>query len=884
MWARLRSFGAMIFQRSRWERDLRDEFEFHIAERADAFEREGLSRDDALRRARLQFRGLETAKEECREARGARSVDEISRNLSCAIRSIRQHPGFSAVAVISLALGIGANLAVFGVLHRLILTTLPVRDPGALYQVGVVTSGLTRYPISYTKFEVIRDNFEIFDPLFGWGGFNRTVTIGESKQTKHVVAVTGNFFETLGVQAVTGRLIATHDEQQKISDLVVIGHQFWRSAFSEDPAIVGRKLEIDGQVYSIAGVTPPEFVGFEPGFPVDVYLPRYGYERLQPNAFKAPGLQWFHTVGRLKSGVSIDEARAMARERWPALDATIRQNFMRNGHDTLVLEPGVSGYSTARLELSLPLIVLMGLVGAVFLIACANVATLLFVRGADRIREMSIRLALGASRAQLIRQWLTECMLLAIAGGIAGIASARWITDGLLLFVSDADRDWLRFDTNAAIGLVTLGLTIAAGLACGLLPAFKVTATAPDAALRAHGGAPRRRGALAQLVLAAQLAASLVLVVGGSMFAQTLWNLNTSDPGFDRHSVVYALPDFAKSSIARPQRGATIEGVIDRLRQSPLVEAVSMGDAPMLWAGGGWNYVFDVPGYTLASNEDNTTWGNGVAPGYFETLGMRLVAGRDFTEQDRPKGTDLARVIIINERMARHYFAGRDPIGQFIKMFRADGPAAQIIGVVGDVRSATLRAQRDEYFRPPSIGAWSIVVARPKPGVPIDAVTALMQTTFAEVAKDVSVEIAPLEAAVQKTIGRDRLVARLSVAFAALGIVLATIGLYAAIAHSVSSRTREIGIRIAIGAGVRDVMWMVLKHGLTVTALGVAIGLPLAILGSRLIRGLLFEVSPTDPVALGASTVLLALTGLAAGMWPARRAAKLDPSQALRFE
>jgi predicted lysophospholipase L1 biosynthesis ABC-type transport system permease subunit len=244
----------------------------------------------------------------------------------------------------------------------------------------------------------------------------------------------------------------------------------------------------------------------------------------------------------------------------------------------------------------------------------------------------------------------------------------------------------------------------------------------------------------------------------------------------------------------------------------------------------------------------------------------------------------LARVIIINERMARHYFAGRDPIGQFIKLYRADGPAVQIIGVVTDARSATLRTQRDEYFRPSSVGGWSIVVARPKPGVSADTLMGLMRTAFAEFAKDENVEIAPLEAAVQKTIGRDRLIARLSAAFAALGIVLAIIGLYAAIAHSVTSRTREIGIRIAIGAARRDVMWMVLKQGIAVTALGVTIGLPFAILGSSFIETLLFEVSPTDPVSLGAATALLAVTGIAAGLWPARRAAKLDPSQALRFE
>ena len=885
MWARLRSFATMIFRRSQWERDLRDELDCHIGERADALEREGLTRDEAIRRARIEFRRIETAKEECREARGARWVDEISRNLTCARRSIRHYPGFSTVAVISLALGIGANLAVFGVLNRLILTTLPVRDPAALQHVGVLSAGVTRFAISYTKFEIIRDNFaDVFTPLFGWGGFNRTVTIGDVPHTEHVVAVSGNFFETLGIQPLVGRLLASADQQQNINDAAVISSSLWRSAFTEDPAVVGRKIDVDGQLYSIVGVTPPGFVGFEPGFPADVYLTMHGWQRLQPNALINPGLQWFHTVARLKPGVSPAAVRALMRERWPALDDAIRLPFMRNSHDTLLLEPARNGFSAVRLDLSLPLIVLMGLVGAVFLIACANVATLLFVRGADRIREMSICLALGASRPQLIRQWLTECMLLAMTGGIVGIMSARWITDGLLLFVGETDREWLRFDPDLTALLTTLGLTLAAGLACGLLPAFKVTATAPDAALRAHGGTPVRRGALAQLVLAAQLAASLVLVVGATMFARTLWNLNGADPGFDRHAVVYALPDFGKSSIARDQRAAAVESVVDRLRQSSLVEAASMGDTPMIWAGGGWNFVFDVPGYTLAPDEDNTVWLTRAMPGYFQTLGMRLVAGRDFTPQDRPKTNELAKVIIINERMARHYFAGRDPVGQFIKIYKADGPAAQIVGVVRDVRSATLRADRDEYFGPANIGGWTIVVARPRPGASLDAVSALIRTSFAEVAKDAEVQVEPLETAIQKTIGRDRLVARLSVAFAALGIILATIGLYAAIAHSVSSRTREIGIRIAIGAGARDVMWMVLKNGILVTAMGVAIGLPLAMLGSRLIRGLLFEVSPADPLSLGVATVLLALTGLAAGLWPARRAANLDPSQTLRFE
>ena len=881
MLARLRSFTRLLFRRTQWERDLRDEFECHLEERADALEQAGLAREDARRRARIEFRRMETAKEECREARGARWIDEISRNLTCAGRSIKQNPGFSSVAVISLALGIGANIAVFGVLHRLVLSTLPVDDPGRLYHVVVRQPARTAYEMPFPKFAAIRDNFDLFT-LFGFGGYKQQVAIGDATDLKYVVGVTGNFFETLGVQAATGRLFVPRDEKESLADAAVISDALWRSAFGADVRVVGRKIDIAAKAYTIIGVTPPGFAGFEPGNPVDVFLTLHGWERQQPNALKGPGLNWFHPIARLKPGVSIDQARAILRDRWAEIDEPNRRSFMKNAHDRMLLERASNGFSSAGQEFTPALLVLMGLVGVVLLIACTNVATLLFVRGADRIREMSIRLALGASRAQLIRQWLTECMLLAVGGGVAGIVAARWITDGLLLFVSEGDRAWLRFDPNQATMLATVALTIAAGLVCGLLPAIKVTATAPDAALRAHGGTPAQRGTLAQLVLAAQLAASLVLVVGGTMFGRTLSNLNSADPGFQRRGIVYALPNF--QTIPREQRAVAVDSVLERLRQSPLMEAASMGDAPMLWAGGGWNFVFDVPGYTFSEGEDNTTWGSGAGSGYFETLGLHMTAGRNFTESDRPNLNDLAKVIIINEHMARHYFAGRDPIGQFIKMYRADGPSVQIVGVAGDVRSATLRTQRDEYFRPVAIGGWSIIVARPVAGVSIDTAMALIKTAFDAVAKDAKIEIAPLEAAVQKTIGRDRLIARLSLAFAVLGIVLATIGLYAAVAHSVSSRTREIGIRIAIGADTRDVVWMVLRNGIIVTALGVAIGLPLAIIGSRLIRGLLFEVSPADPVVLGASAMLLILTGLLAGAWPARRAAKLDPSQALRFE
>jgi predicted permease len=547
----------------------------------------------------------------------------------------------------------------------------------------------------------------------------------------------------------------------------------------------------------------------------------------------------------------------------------------------MTLEDGSHGYSAVRQEFSQAIVVLMGLVAAVFLIACANLATLLFVRGAGRLREMSIRFALGASRSHLIRQWMTECLLLSVLGGAAGLIAARWITDVLLYFVAEADQAWLRFQAGPSVMLLGVALTLTAALLCGLVPGLRATTARPEETLRPQSGVTGRRGALAQGVLAAQLATSLVLVVGSVLFARTMWNLNSESGGFDRKAVVYAVPDFNATHIPFDRRGDLVKEALERLNRSPLVAAASMGSTPMVLGDAGSGWVTGVAGYELAPGEDNTAWINVASPGYFGVLGIPLVAGRDFEERDRTAAGTRSKVIIINEKLARHYFAGRNPVGERLTY----GTPMEIIGVVKDTKNTNLRdAQRDLVYIPSSMVATNPLVARPAAGVAPRVVAAEMRAAFAAVAKDVPVTIAPLEDAVQRSLSRDRLVAQLSAAFGVLGVLLATVGLYAAIAHSVASRTREIGIRMAVGARARDVTWMVLRQSLVVTAAGVAIGLPAAIGGSRFLSSLLFEVSPSDPATLVASTLVLTLTGLAAGWWPARRAARLDPSSTLKCE
>lgn len=887
MLARLRSLTRLVLRRGRYEADLAEELAFHVDERTSHHADAGLPRPEALRRARLEFGSVEACKERCRDARGARWVDELSRNLVYALRSVHRNPGFTAVAVLSLALGIGANLAVFGVLHRLVLAKLPVQDPDRVYQVFVLGNTGRSYAMSYPKFELLRDNIKIFSVLFVWSRGTYDLTAGDRTERVRVAAVSGNYFDVLGARPALGRLLSPQDDDARRADIAVISHDLWQNEFGARPDVLGRSVKFANLTFAIVGVTRPEFSGTEPGAVPAVYVPLHGYERFAPKALANPGLNVFRVMGRLASNVPLATAQAALREQWPRIEkefpAQANLRYGRNFAYSLGLEDGSHGYSAVRLEFSQALLVLMGLVAAVFLIACANLATLLFVRGAGRLREMSIRFALGGSRAHLIRQWMTECLLLSALGGVAGLIAARWITDLLLYFVAEADRPWLRFQGGPIVVVLSVALTLAAALLCGLLPALRATTAKPENALRTQSGAvTRRRGALAQGVLSAQLATSLVLVVGAALFTRTMWNLNSASGGFDRRSVVYGLPDFEAALIPPNRRGDLVKDVLERLNRSPLIAAASMGSTPMVWGDSGSFWITGVARYELAPGEDNTAWFNFASPGYFDVLGIPLVAGRDFEERDRPAAGTFAKVMIINEKLAQHYFAGRNPVGEKLKL-----PAfvAEIIGVVKDTRNTSLRtAPRDQVYMPASVAEANPLVARPAAGVALRAVEVEMRVAFAAIAKQVPVKIAPLEDAVQRSLSRDRLVAQLSAAFGILGVLLASIGLYAAIAHSVGSRTREISIRIAIGAKARDIIWMVLRESLRVTTVGIVIGLPAALAGSRLVGSLLFDVSPSDPAALIASAAMLGLTGIAAAWWPARRASRLDPSSTLRCE
>ncbi|HTM50621.1 MAG TPA: ABC transporter permease [Bryobacteraceae bacterium] len=873
MFASLKSLWRRIAQRGRWEREMDEELRFHIDARTASLMKTGMPEQQARRQALVEFGGVEAHKELCRETSWfARVADECTRNLRYAVRSLAKSPGYTAVGVISLALGIGANVATFSLVERLMLTTLPVRDPETLFQVGRIKADGFENSHSYPNFENLRSHKDLFEEVLAWCLWTHEVTANEHLEESLVAYVSGSYFPMLGVHASLGRELTERDDHPGVANVAMIGHSAWQRFYGGSAEVVGQIIKVGGVPFQVVGVAPVGFYGVEIGDAPDVIVPLHGYLAFNKNAISGEGLMWLHAMVRLKPGVSLAAARSIFRDRGIEAAKAKRAERGRLDLDTgPTIEDASRGYSDVRKEFSHALVVLMALVGMVLLIACANLSTLLFVRGAGRSGEMSLRLALGASRGQLIRQWMTESLLIALAGGISGMLLAGWVVDLLLVFVQEKIRQYLRFQTDWKILVFALAVTLATGLLFGLLPAVRASNTSPGVRLKeAQPSILGRRRRLARGVLALQVAASLVLLTSAGLFARTLWKLNTRTGGFARSEIVYANVKLQSG------KEALLDDVMERLKQSPLLAAVSRGRVPLSNARG-WSSV-KVPGYTPSPLDNNLVYHAQVTPGYFRALGVAMLEGRDFEEKDRAWP---ARVIIVSESFAKHYFQNRSPIGSKVNVFYR-GPAVEIVGVARDVKYGALRESLCDVAYYP---VWSgPIIARPKR--PEDRAAALteIRAAVAAVAKDARVSTGTLEEMIQRSLRRDRLVAQLSAVLGLLGVVLAAIGLYGVIAHDVASRVREIGIRIALGASQWSIMQATLTEVAVVIGLGMLAGIPACMGGARLIQSLLFETSPTDPVTFAAAAAILAMSALLAAFWPARRAWRLDPAQSLRHE
>jgi predicted permease len=832
-------------------------------------------------------------------------------DLRYAFRSLRRSPTFTAVAVVSMTLGIAANTAVFTLVDQVVLRRLPVRDAAALVQVDA--QGTETYAgglgdgteLSYAMYRELRDGNTVFDGLFCRFQTTLQVTTGGRGDLVAGELVSGTFFPTLGVRPAVGRLLDPGDERAPGGQAVaVLGYRYWRARFGADPTVVGRQVTVNGQPLEVVGVVEETFEGLDFGQPVQIYAPITMQPRLGPAWLRLenPRFRWVQVYGRLPTGLSREAAQAriqplyrsiLEREATDAAFAAAspdtRQKFLDG---RLNVEDASRGHSTLRDSVTQPLLILMAIAAGVLLIVCANVANLLIARGVARYRELVLRVAVGATRSRLVRLLLVESLLLAGLGAGLGLVLSGWGA-GLLLgfFVTPENPLAISADPDGRIILFTTAMGLLTAVVAGTIPALRGTRVDLAHALKGAGGAvlsaePRLRKAL----VVAQVAVSFLLLVAAGLFVRTLDNLLRLDPGFQTERTVSVSMDLARSGYDSARAHAFTTALLERLGRMPEVSSAAYAFVPLL-TGGGWGMGFTVEGYQPAPGRRAGSMANSVSPGFFETLGAPILAGREFTDRDdrAPTVSDgwPYRVAVVNETFAQQYVNGASPIGRHVGIGTDPGTAMpiEIVGLVRDFRYTGIREEaRPQIFFPyrQANDVENVTVYARTTG---DAGVALQSVRRAVAALDPELPLfdaMTLDERVKRSVVNERLIASLSGALSALATLLAVIGLYGVMAYAVSRRTREIGIRMALGALGSQVARGVLAEAGVLVGAGLAVGLSVAWWLARYVQSQLYEVTPADPAALVVATLALAVAAAAATLMPARRAARVSPTSALR--
>ena len=911
MFSDLRYRLRALFKRGAMERELTNELRFHRERLVAKLIAAGTAPEEAERRARIEMGGIDQISEDCRDARGVSLVESTLHDLRYALRQMRKNAGFSAVVIASLALGIGANTAIFTLIDAVLLRMLPVDAPHELQFVARHRPNATIYGYGHEDFRALRQANTVFTDIAAYGSTRLNVSIdGHTEPTAEGQMVTGAYFAVLGVNPVIGRVISEEDDRVPNGHpVVVLSHSFWKRRFDGDAAALGRTIALSGTSFTIIGVTPRDFFGLEVGREADLFVPVMMQPAVMPaseNLLYNPTLQatWLTAVGRLRSDRTPPQAAAVL----AGLDVLrpLMTKPMRPGEpslripERLGLAPAATGLSALRQQFSEPLMVLMAVVAVVLLIACANVASLVLSRAASRQAEFSMRLALGARRWRLVRQLLVESIVLALAGGLCGLAVARWATGTLVSFLSSGRTPIvLDLAPDRRILAFTAAVSILTGIICGLVPALRASRVDVITGLKsqargAMGGSWLRSG---KILVVSQVSLCLLLLFGAGLFVRSLQAIDGQDQGFDRNSVLVIRVE-PKGSDQRnvpgtsPRLHQIYRDLLQRVETIPGVKSATLAHfAPTNRVG------FGSP-LKLPSGDAPVVPRLMVYPGYFATMGIPIVNGRDLEPRDLEENSPL--VGVVNEAFVRQVMNGDNPIGKTF-LERGDRPR-EIIGIVKDTKYATLREDTQPVMYQPFLqtntgrGQMTLHVrlAAAAPGVaarirPQGGVAARIREEVQRIDNDMPLfSVYTLGDLMASTLSRERLLATLSGLFSLLALLLASVGLYGLMAFAVVGRTSELGVRMALGAGRGSVVAMVLREALMLVAIGLAIGVPAAFLLGRFaasqVAGLLYGLTTTDPLTMiGAALVLMAVAAGAA-YFPAARAARIDPMIALRTE
>ncbi len=892
---------------------LREEMELHLAEKAAELQAGGMTAERARAEARRRFGNAGLKHEESREIWMTRFLSELGQDIRYGCRTMAANKAFSALAVLSLALGIGANTAIYSLMESILLRSLPVADPESLVVLdwhsrppqggsgewvvhgiqglfwpggkGALVSGI--FP--YGALETLREGNPVFSTLFGYfNGLTRNLAVRGQAASASSEYVTGDYFRGLEVLPAAGRLINSEDDRPGAAAVAVVSFATSQNRFGGPANAIGQSIRVDNIPFTVIGVTPPEFFGVDPAEAPDLYLPLHtnllvdGAEaaRIYPDG----NFYWIEMMGRLRPGVSIAQAQAALAprfHRWVATTATTAGE--RANLPALILNPGAEGLGSLRRQYSRPLYVLLAMVGLILAITCANIANLLLARAAARRREMAVRLSLGAGRFRVVRQLLTESVMLASLGGALGVLFAIWGVRSLTLLLSNGRENFtLHAELNWKVLAVTAALSVGCGLLFGLAPAIQ--STRPDvmpALNNGRGRGPRRRSQ--HLLVVAQIAVSFLLLVVAGLFVRTLNKLHSVQLGYARENILLFSLNARQAGHRDPEMAAFYENLRKRLESIPGVSGATLSQSSILsagMAGGAYRGTMKTGAVTGV-----TIVGAGVmaaGPRFLTTMQIPILAGREIDERDQPGSPPVA---VISERLARTYFGNENPLGRRIA-FVDEKRDLEIVGVSANLRygglkegsSMTVFTAASQF--PPERVTYALRVA----GDPLAYVRSVHEIVREADSRIPVTNVFTQAAEIDRTIGREITFSKLCTGFAVLALLIACVGLYGTMSYNVARQAGEIGIRMALGAQRGAVVWMVLRRVVLLAAVGLAIGVPAALSASRLVRSFLFETQPNDPGTLALAGVVLLSAAILAGYAPARRASRIDPLAALRQE